>query len=1380
MSTTPFSQLTPSQFNVLAALWMLGRCEEYVLDGLLNDCGVGIGRNAVGTEMRRMEKLGLVFRKKESYGTSRWQVSPTLDFRALRALVADERFAPLAAATKKAKPAEGKGSHYSHCCDSEQDPRVRELSLAALTDNVKEYQRLLGLWSHYELDERAVAESELWVRLLWNEADCPEGVPDAFVRFAVRVLLPSAFSFSRPAASLERRALAALESVLPDVEAAAALAGHFLWRGDRASLELMSRKAADKGADGLCAAALQFLDGNQEEAAKRFQRALTALRQALDVKRAAWGGPLGLAHLLAAIKAKEVDSKFDRLLDDYYNACARGHVPGGVATQKSLKLLDYWRNREGKPSRGTDVPWDKSGLLAAVAVAQLPFQFKCWGDGWKPEDAAAFVQQGWLAAEAGYHLAAVHLFAAASSSGALTGRETDYLRRARTDSRLEPLWKIYQAEELWLKALEELEQLAPERGAAAGGGGEETMVYWLLSFVGKDDRYWVGSITPRLRKRGANGAWGKGRNIALAKLHAGEYDQFLSPADIPMKGGIVMDHSSYYGSSYAISEKAVSMLVDHPQVYEEVGGVERQIRIVAGECCLRAERCRGGHRLSMPFPAAALDAGTLLHKESDGLYKLYKFGDEARRMAALLAKYGDKEERLFVPAAGEAKLAEAVARLSGAVRVVGDLKAAGVEGVRQVKGQVKLRMLASQAEHGLAFELLNQIHDEPPLSAPPGAGSPSCLLDSGGEKLSVTRDLKGEAERRDALLAACPSLSEWKVAGNRWEVATLPDALTSLSELHGAGKLAQVEWPRGQAYHVTRPVDFSDFKFSLGFTAGEWLEVEGHAKLDEGLVAKLSELLKRLPQAVGDFIPLDERGYLRLSAKMRRHLEELSAAAVPGEGGLLAAPGALPLLVEALPPEAQKGFGAKWQAQVEAFERALSLKPKVPKGLQCELRPYQEEGFVWLSRLCEWGAGACLADDMGLGKTVQLLALLLDRSGAGPSLVVAPASVCRNWLREAERFAPGLVVRTLDNAGRGETVKELKKHEVLVCSYGVLVSEEELLASREWNIVVLDESQAVKNPQSKRAKAARKLKARFRAAATGTPLENNLAELWSLFDFINPGLLGTQAHFARRFVEAAGPTHALKKLVSPFILRRLKSQVLEELPPKTEITLSVTLPGPERHLYEAARRAALASLADDQSPGHVNILAQLTKLRRACCHPSLAAAAADMPGAKMELLMELVEELRAGGHRALVFSQFVDCLSIVRGLFDAQGITYQYLDGSTPVSERMGLVDAFQHGDGEFFLISLKAGGLGLNLTAANYVILLDPWWNPAVENQAADRAHRFGQTQPVTIYRLVTDDTVEERVIELHARKRQLAEEILDGADRSKLSREELLALFR
>jgi len=316
------------------------------------------------------------------------------------------------------------------------------------------------------------------------------------------------------------------------------------------------------------------------------------------------------------------------------------------------------------------------------------------------------------------------------------------------------------------------------------------------------------------------------------------------------------------------------------------------------------------------------------------------------------------------------------------------------------------------------------------------------------------------------------------------------------------------------------------------------------------------------------------------------------------------------------------------------------------------------------------------------------------------------------------------------------------------------------------------------------------LNGNMRLITTGTPIENHLGELWTLFNFINPGLLGSQGRFNARFAiplehrDGREARKRLKKLVQPFILRRTKAQVLEELPPRTEVVLQVELGPEETAFYEALRRQALERLELDDSPAgqkHLKILAEIMRLRRACCHPRLVMPATDLAGAKLELFGEVVAELLENRHKALVFSQFVGHLQILREYLDARNLKYRYLDGSTPPKERKREVDAFQAGSGDLFLISLKAGGLGLNLTAADYVIHMDPWWNPAVEDQASDRAHRIGQLRPVTVYRLVTRNTIEEKILKLHQEKRDLASSLLDGSDMvGRMSADELLKLVK
>jgi SNF2 family DNA or RNA helicase len=428
---------------------------------------------------------------------------------------------------------------------------------------------------------------------------------------------------------------------------------------------------------------------------------------------------------------------------------------------------------------------------------------------------------------------------------------------------------------------------------------------------------------------------------------------------------------------------------------------------------------------------------------------------------------------------------------------------------------------------------------------------------------------------------------------------------------------------------------------------------------------------------------------------------------------------------------------------------------------------------------------------MGLGKTIQALALVLSRAPMGPTLVLAPMSVCGNWVDEALRFAPTLNPQRFGPGDRQAMLDSAGPFDLIISSYGLLQTEGERLAGVHWQTIVADEAQAFKNALTKRSQAIMRLRAAFRMITTGTPIENHLGELWNLFRFINPGLLGSLETFNRRYAipieqdKDQGARTRLRSLLRPFILRRLKSDVLTELPPRTEITLRLELSDGEQALYEAMRRQAVERLdasADKANAGQQRmiLLAEIMRLRRVCCHPRLALPDSDLPSAKLDAFREIVDELLDNRHKALVFSQFVDHLHLIRADLDARGIRYQYLDGTTPERQRRAAVSAFQAGEGDLFLISLRAGGAGLNLTAADYVIHMDPWWNPAVEDQASDRAHRIGQERPVTVYRLVAKDSIEERIIRLHAAKRDLADGLLAGTeDGGRLSYEDMLELI-
>ena len=457
---------------------------------------------------------------------------------------------------------------------------------------------------------------------------------------------------------------------------------------------------------------------------------------------------------------------------------------------------------------------------------------------------------------------------------------------------------------------------------------------------------------------------------------------------------------------------------------------------------------------------------------------------------------------------------------------------------------------------------------------------------------------------------------------------------------------------------------------------------------------------------------------------------------------------------------------ARIRQRVRSFHGVEAVKQ--PEGFVGQLRQYQLEGLGWMQFLREFGFGGCLADDMGVGKTAQVLATLETRRGMGkgPSLVVVPKSVMFNWRQESARFTPGL--RVLEYHGTARDAKQIPQHDLVLTTYGTMLRDAPALARIDFDYVVLDEAQAVKNASTASAKAVRLLRGSHRLALSGTPVENHLGELWSLFEFLNPGMLGEARLLQMAGGLARNPSEEARQLLAqalrPFILRRTKQQVARELPDKTEQTIFCELEGPQRKHYEELRRHYRLSLLQrvrtvGLGRSKMHVLEALLRLRQAACHPGLLdPKRVDEPSAKLEVLMEQLAEIREEGYKALVFCQFTGLLAIVRRRLDREKV---YLDGAT--TNRQAHVEAFQNDAAcGRFPIGLKAGGPGLNLTAAEYVFLLDPWWNPAVEAQAVDRAHRIGQTRPVFAYRLIARDTVEEKVLQLQKTKRDLADAIL------------------
>jgi SNF2 family DNA or RNA helicase len=649
------------------------------------------------------------------------------------------------------------------------------------------------------------------------------------------------------------------------------------------------------------------------------------------------------------------------------------------------------------------------------------------------------------------------------------------------------------------------------------------------------------------------------------------------------------------------------------------------------------------------------------------------------------------------------------------------------------------------------------------------------------------RDVAFESEARERL-NAFGAREQWDYDERRKRLTITAKRLPTLvNELVAAGWSVEVD---GATY---RSAGVPHAKVRSGV---DWFELDAGVRFGDLDVSLGDILAARRAHETTVLLPDGSRGLLPLDWLAR--LGPLLAGGTVQNGALRytkSQTGLLDALLATLPEADVDATFARARAELRTFATVAPLDP--PDTFRGTLREYQREGLGWLHFLRKFELGGCLADDMGLGKTVQVLALLDSRCGTpenpnAPSIVVVPRSLVFNWFREAERFTPRL--RLLDYTGIGRDFDAIQsgKFDVVLTTFGTLRRDAPRLAAIEFDYAILDEAQAIKTGGSASAKAARLLRAKHRLAITGTPIENRLEELWSLFEFLNPGMLGTSSAFAAlsRLTDETDEMPAnrdvLARALRPVILRRTKNQVARDLPPRIEQTLEVDLEGPQRKFYddllEAYRRSVIERV-DRAGIGKskMHILEALLRLRQAACHPVLAdPRKSGAPSAKLDALIPALEEVIAEGHKALVFSQFTSFLALLRERLDAANVPYEYLDGKT--RNREGAVDRFQSDPScSLFLISLKAGGHGLNLTAADYVFILDPWWNPAVEAQAIDRAHRIGQTRHVIATRIVARNTIEEKILALQASKRALADAIL-GQDQGVLAgigREELEMLL-
>ena len=1089
-----------------------------------------------------------------------------------------------------------------------------------------------------------------------------------------------------------------------------------------------------------------FMKGQNKEAIESFDADLKTYRKMAHSRSEYFRGMAGIFFVLALLKTRDAAllPKIAKIIKK-----AKSYSYGFSSMLPIYDALDRMCEIQ-KGNVDLAEGWASDGLTGDGDIAEF---FSVFASYWlnnkiSSEEAKALKTVASIAEWAGWKWLGMesNLLLSKVSNKSRADHE-NFVKKLQDETGMVSILSMVSHEELWQKRLRALMGTGKPLSPVSTEQGTARLV-WLF----RSGR-WDISLQPLEQKLGKTGKWSKGRNVALKRLLHGTKLDYITDQDRRISRTIQMDSSYYSGTTYYFDgKKALLELIGHPLVFSWESP-STPVIIERGEPVVTVKKA--GSRLKISFSPEISSEKIIITEQSPTRIEVIQVNEEHRRIAGILGKSG-----LSVPLTGKEDVLAAIGAVSSAVSVHSSIGGA-TEKVLETKADPVPRMRILPSGNGFRLELLTKPFGDGGPYVKPGVGNETLIAGVNGKRMQVRRDLKTEAAFAAVVETGCPSLVMGLETEHEWHLEKPLDCLQVLSELKTLQDSNQVvmEWPEGEKLKVIPEISFDHFKMSIR-SGADWFEVDGTLAVDEELTLDISKLLDLVRESEHRFIPLGDNRFAALTVEFRKRLMDMDAYAYRKGKTVRFHPLSALLLGEFAENLSHVKTDRKWQTKVNRFKKIMDTVPPIPSTLKAELRDYQVAGFQWMTRLAHWGVGACLADDMGLGKTVQALAVLLDRAADGPALIVAPTSVCYNWMAEAHRFAPTLNPVLFGGKDRDGMVQGVKAFDVLVASYGLMQQESDLLGSRKWHTIVLDEAQAIKNIMAKRSRAAMNLKGDFRIITTGTPIENHLGELWTLFNFINPGLLGSIKQFNERFalpVERNNDRMAnkrLKKLIRPFILRRSKTEVLEELPVKTEVMLHVEMDAKEAAFYEALRRNALQKLGQDDVPAgrkHLKILAEITRLRRACCHPRLILPESPLSGAKLALFGQVVSELVENRHKALVFSQFVGHLEILREYLDGKKIDYRYLDGSTPPKVRQDQVARFQKGEGDLFLISLKAGGLGLNLTAASYVIHMDPWWNPAVEDQASDRAHRIGQQHPVTVYRLVTRGTIEEKIIALH-----------------------------
>ena len=1209
-------------------------------------------------------------------------------------------------------------------------------------------------------------------------------LPDSFLTVCAWKLLPSATLSLRAVRSLAEKCYSLSESAMP--MAISAMLDYAILCGDwNVVPNLLKRLPQGRAPRMTRVAWLRFITGRDEESINYFRDALELIRRDAHAHDGYFRTISGIFGVLALLR--EGSSASLQLAQAYAKAGMRDDTTHRVV----YTLLDQ--------------------VVQAKANPDLPPFHPVWHSEERLNNVFSCLAHYWLTGslDGGQQLLLESAASAAHAGGYdwLAEECDEFLQRLRSQSVGCNRWHEGQTGKMpfmldcvltrnsWVDRLDKLGRTLKELPSRTS-----TRLAWFVN-TEQADRGII-TVKPIEQHITRSGKWTKGRRFTGYRVH--DYRNVLpSPpeqsedifsvemtpqdkyaCDVLREAEEMMKlHPDFQQRAW---NHVLEALIGHPRLFLD-GGENRTLRCIGVEPVIQVTRADEALQYAL-LPESKASDDCIVRLERGDQICVYQFSPAMKHLREILS--GD----FRIPDESSSENRAVLEQMIQHFRIISDEPLQGVN-LPECETDSMPHLQLIPRERGLNVELMVRPFGQEGQYYQPGEGPREMIFQDRDVPRRMIRDFAQEIVKADELVASCQRLAatalvspwHWSLEGMACYELTL-----QLRELMDK---CHIQWPADQKFVCHRTLSMSNISLHTQSYLS-WFSVSGEVHLeDSDGTASLAELI----QAVSErkhFISLSDGQVVALSESLRKRLEDLSRLGeiVRGRAGgghkLQVCRFLMPFLNDSLsefpgaelPPEA-----GQW---IQRYDNAMKLVPPVPDALQAKLRPYQEEGFLWMSRLDSAEAGACLADDMGLGKTIQAITLILSKAADGPALIVAPTSVCANWHAEFQKFAPSLHCEIFGPGDRNESFKKLGPQHVLITSYGLLQSEQQAFRKIQWRVAVLDEAQAIKNAHAKRSQAALEIHADFRIVTTGTPVENNLSELWSIFNFIIPGLLGSRENFQHRFATAIEHDNNqdvaknLRGIVSPFLLRRSKDQVLNELPPKEEIDYAVELSAEERQFYDNLRRQILADLdSHDESDGqrHIRVLAGITKLRLAVDHPRLVAGGENLPGAKLEAFLELLRRILRNGHKVLVFSQFVKFLEIVRETLDSEEIRYEYLDGARTPKERAVSVENFQKGDVPVFLISLKAGGLGLNLTQADYVIHLDSWWNPAVENQASDRAHRLGQNKKVTIYHLQTANTIEDKIKALHKRKRDLADALLSEADTIETTPlEELLKLLR